>query len=165
LLLTLKQLGKEVSEDIHEQVLVAEQKTELFKKTIQKLQKDLNKTLALSEEVNAERKELEDKLDLVQKAKRTEKPQSFFVAPQQDVPALLGQETVKTPKDKIEKKVARIEGSFEGAVGFSAGVVKEIYRMADEEMGINEMVRRTKLSRAEVQLILNLRGNRFTTPN
>jgi hypothetical protein len=30
---------------------------------------------------------------------------------------------------------------------------------------MNEIVRRTKLTRAEVQLILNLRGNRFTTPN
>ena len=163
LLMTLKQLGKEVSDDIHEQVLEAEEKTELFKKTIQKLQKDLNKTLMLAEEVNSERQQLEDKLDVIQKTKKRETLHSRF---QPQVDQGLSEEGVfKAPGNPIGKKRMKVERPLEGAVGFSSGVVKEVYRMADEDLAIGEIVHKTQMSRAEVQLILNLRGNRFSTPN
>src|SRR5271154_6670973 len=70
LLMTLKQLGKEVSENIQEQVKEAEEKTELFKKTVQKIQKDLNKAIELGEEVNNEKKRLEDKMKVMKSAKK-----------------------------------------------------------------------------------------------
>lgn len=163
LLLTLKQLGKEVSDDIHEQVLEAEQKTDLFKKTLQKLQRDLNKTLALAEEVNGEKKRLEDKLDVIQKAKR-EIPKPRILAPKEEFepPSPMG---IPVPEISTAKKNPKLGKPMGGAVGYSSGVVKEIYRMADEEKEMNEIVQKTQLSRAEIQLILNLRGNRFSTPN
>jgi hypothetical protein len=51
------------------------------------------------------------------------------------------------------------------AVGFPSSAVKEIYRLADSHMDVGEIARQTQLTRGEVQLILNLRSNRFTTPN
>jgi len=44
-------------------------------------------------------------------------------------------------------------------------MVGEIYRMADADMDLNEIAKKTQLTQGEIQLILNLRGNRFTTPN
>jgi hypothetical protein len=162
LLLTLKQLGKEVSDNIQEQVREAEEKTEVFKKAIQKLQKDLNKTLLLAEEVGDEKSRLEDKIKIIKSAKNVMpkilRKDSFLTSPNDET---FAKETpvksLKTVKDKRFN-----EG---GAVGFSSGLVREVYRMADCEMDVNEIVQKTQLSRAEVQLILNLRDNRFTTPN
>src|SRR5579872_1103166 len=71
LLLTLKQLGKEVSDNIQEQVRDAEDKTETFKKLIQKLQKDLNKTLILAEEVGNEKNRLEEKAKIIRASRKT----------------------------------------------------------------------------------------------
>ena len=161
--MTLKQLGKEVSDDIHEQVLEAEVKTELFKKTIQKLQKDLNKTLALAEEVNVERQRLEDKLDVIQKAKKKEAPAPRYLPQVEE--GRSEDKPLKALGNAAGKKRMKIDRPLEGAIGFSSGVVKEVYRMADEDQAIGEIVHKTQLSRAEVQLILNLRGNRFSTPN
>jgi septal ring factor EnvC (AmiA/AmiB activator) len=70
LLMTLKQLGKEVSDNIQEQVKEAEEKTDYFKKIIQKLQKDLNKTALLAEEITGEKKHLEEKIKVIQTAKK-----------------------------------------------------------------------------------------------
>jgi DNA repair exonuclease SbcCD ATPase subunit len=157
LLLTLKQLGKEVSDNIQEQVREAEEKTEIFKKTIQKLQKDLNKTLALAEEVNNEKKRLEEKMKIIQ----TSKKRTAKVAPPS--------ETGETEAKQIDavKKVTKSSGFYDRdrTVGFSSALVKEVYRLTDESMNVNQIVQETGLSRAEIQLILNLRGNRFTTPN
>jgi len=165
LLMTLKQLGKEVSDNIQDQVRGAEEKTEAFKKNIAKLQKDLNKVTELAEEVNRERNRLEEKTKVLQIARKT-LPKIF---PQFEKSGLISSEE---PSNEISKtlKVKRVKrsGGFnnrEGAVGFSSEMVQEVYRLVDVEMSLNEIVRRTKLSRAEVQLILNLRGNRFTTPN
>jgi hypothetical protein len=154
LLLTLKQLGKEVSDNIQEQVRVAEDKTELFKKVLSKLQKDLKKTLELAEEVNGEKKHLEEKMGVIQMAKKT------FPKVR---PADLSSKTSKQFSGKIFSKTK--ENETGEMVGFSSGIIKEVYRLADEEHELNEIVKRTQLSHAEVQLILNLRGNRFTTPN
>lgn len=166
LLLTLKQLGKEVSDNIQEQVKEAEDKSEAFKKTVQKLQKDLNKAIALAQELEIEKDRLEHKLGVIQSAKKPSKVNSvetkeLFL---KETPPDLEFPVVSAGKGyKNEKKLKSVPGR--SAVGFSSGLVKEVYRLADSELELNEIVQKTQLSRAEIQLILNLRDNRFTTPN
>jgi hypothetical protein len=160
LLLTLKQLGKEVSDNIQEQVKEAEEKTEVFKKIIQKLNKDLNKTLVLADEVGSEKTRLEEKIKIMKTAKKRVGPLMPMNPESKDS---------KTDYVKgLEKAVKIGKGQGfpgVGTVGFSSALVREVYRLADTQLEINEIIRKTKLSRAEVQLILNLRDNRFTTPN
>ena len=166
LLLTLKQLGKEVSDNIQEQVMEAETKTETFKKLLLTLQKDLNKTIALAEEVGSEKARLEEKVKVI----RTSKKVSPKALPLNEEPFLKSTPSISigpnSENEKIvnSKKKKRFQG-FGPAVGFSSGLVREIYRLADLDMDLNDIVQKTHLSRAEVQLILNLRDNRFTTPN
>ena len=142
LLMTLKQLGKEVSDDIQEQVKEAEVQTEQFKKVAAKLQRDLRKTVLLAEEVNREKTRLEEKLSVMRTAK---KKSAKFPARPGDRPS----------------RPAGEEKTF----GVPSSVVSEIYRLADDEMDLNEIARQTQLTQGEIQLILNLRGNRFSTPN
>lgn len=158
LLLTLKQLGKEVSDNIQEQVREAEEKTELFKKVVAKLQKDLRKAAHLAGQVELEKKHLEEKLGAIETAKG--KPSR----PEDEISRELKKDDAVPP---LEKEFPR-GLNFDNATGghaFSSGLVKEVYRLCDEQMKISEIVQRTKLSRAEVQLILNLRGNGFTASN
>jgi hypothetical protein len=165
LLLTLKQLGKEVSDNIQEEVKEAEEKTEIFKKVVLKLQKDLTKVTKLSDEVNAERTHLEEKAKAIETAKRIV---SKVLPPTK---SSFSETTVKGEKrvrNKMEKSEVPPGLGFDGSektMGFSSGLVREVYRLADKKTVINEIIQRTQLSRAEVQLILNLRGNRFTAPN
>jgi len=160
LLTTLKQLGQEVSESIREQVETAESRTEALKKTLERLEKDLESAKALSGEVVEEKRHLEEKAELLRAAKkeqakaRMDDPRAYL-APGLTAPAL---------NPVMPGKSEAVAGRRAG-VGFSSGTVKEVYRLADEEKGIPEIVRKTKLTRAEVQLILNLRGNRFTASN
>ena len=166
LLLTLKQLGKEVSDNIQEQVRDAEDKTETFKKLIQKLQKDLNKTLILAEEVGNEKNRLEEKAKII-RASRKVKPKVLPSVKEtflKKAPDELNFSKVEPGKTLKSRKNVQLQG-YGAAVGFSSGLVREVYRLADEEMDLNEIIQKTQLSRAEVQLILNLRDNRFTTPN
>ncbi len=156
LLMTLKQLGKEVSDNIQEQVREAEEKTEAFKKINLKLQKDLQKVSRLAAEVDAEKARLEEKIAAIQTAKgKTSKSTAASEArkPQDDA------------NDEAPGSPGLDLGSPEGGLGFSSRIVREVYRLSDKKMEMGEIVQRTKLSRAEIQLILNLRGNGFTTPN
>lgn len=159
LLLTLKQLGKEVSDNIQEQVRVAEEKTETFKKVTVKLQRDLQKAIKLAEEVDIEKNHLEDKLTAIETAKKNSSAKSTTAS----------KNTQEHPGGKDPEEVDTIKktsfGKVKGGLGFSAGVVQEVYRLSDEKKEMGEIVHRTKLSRAEIQLILNLRGSGFTTPN
>jgi hypothetical protein len=166
LLLTLKQLGKEVSENIQEEVRGAEAKTEVFKKVIVKLQKDLKKTLALAEEVRLEKIRLEEKVKFIQTTKQ--------VSPKESDPRVKPDSTLNQKNksgsinSEVDNEKPKKSVSFDrrrGTVGFSSGLVREVYRLVDENISLNEIIQRTQLSRAEVQLILNLRDNRFTTPN
>jgi len=160
LLLTLKQLGQEVSENIREQVEMAESRTDVLRKTLDRLEKDLENARVLSGEVDEEKRHLEGKAGLLRAAKREQAkaqgddPRSYL-APGLTAPGV-------DPVMPIKSET--IPGRRAG-VGFSSGTVKEVYRLADEEKGIQEIIRRTKLTRAEVRLILNLRGNRFTASN
>ncbi len=156
LLLTLKQLGKEVSDNIQEQVEEAEEKTEHFKKTIQKINKDLSETLVLAEEVGAEKNRLEEKISIIKKARKKTKNKESLAAGSEIADGF--GKTEKKPNNSGFSGVGR-------TVGFSSDLVREVYRMADTQLGVNEIIQKTRLSRAEIQLILNLRDNRFTTPN
>jgi hypothetical protein len=164
LLMILKQLGKEVSENIQEQVREAEEKTDLFKRTVQKLQKDLDKAIELADEVNGEKKRLEDKMKVMRTTKKKSPippsiEEHLFSSGKFSLPS-----PPSEPRTKEDGKINTPKNTG-SAIGYSSGVVREVYRLADAEMVLSEIVRRTKLSRAEIQLILNLRGNRFTTPN
>jgi hypothetical protein len=157
LLMTLKQLGKEVSDNIQERVQDAEEKTEALKKITAKLQRDLNRISKLSEDVEGEKRDLEDRMGALQAAKRT---------PVRKLPEAAGSGVaVDLPLPKREGKGGTETEPEAGPMGFSRDLVGKIYLLADEKLDLNEIARRTRLTRAEVQLILNLRGNRFTTPN
>jgi DNA-binding transcriptional regulator GbsR (MarR family) len=144
----------------------AEAKTEAFKKIILTLQRDLNKTMALAEEVSDEKSRLEEKAKIIRTSKKISPKasplieESFLKSTPSETVAPISEDG----KILNAKKKKRLRG-FGPAVGFSSGLVREIYRLADLEMNVNEIVQKTQLSRAEVQLILNLRDNRFTTPN
>lgn len=159
LLMTLKQLGKEVSENIQEQVQEAEAKTEDFKKVVSKLQRDLNKVTKLAEEVDAEKRHLEEKIVAVEIAKK----KSSLVNPGNPDSSLGSNGLSPSPNTKFPQGLGL--GSSKRTKGFSSGVVREVYRLSDENIEMSEIVQKTKLSRAEIQLILNLRGNGFSTPN
>ena len=153
LLMTLKQLGKEVSDNIQEQVREAEEKTETFKKAVAKLKKDLPQLTKLAEEVGFERNHLEDKLNAMEAARKHGRKGPGGVTPNN--PA--------TSESKEGLKSLLVP-SGEG-LGFEPAIVKEVYRLSDAKAQMNEIVRKTQLSRAEIQLILNLRGNGFTSSN
>ena len=163
LLVTLKQLGKEVSENIQEQVREAEEKTETLKKIVQKLQRDLGRVTALAEEVTGEKNHLEEKNKIIQISKQSRPkvlpPMESIGFPRMAAMEDKENESQAPPSQKRPPKPVR------KAMGVSSEAVKEVYRLADQSLGLNEIVQSTKLSRAEVQLILNLRGNRFSTPN
>lgn len=159
LLMTLKQLGKEVSDNIQEQVREAEEKTEVFKKITAKLQRDLQKVSKLAAEIEAEKSHLEDKVKVIHRAKENLNSKSTTRSAPLRKPRTEGD----APTTEAVEGLALDKG--EGGFGFSSGVVQEVYRLSDEKMNLGEIIQRTKLSRAEVQLILNLRGNGFTTPN
>lgn len=158
LLITLKQLGKEVSDNIQEQVREAEEKTETFKKVTVKLQRDLQKLSKLAEEVDAEKLHLEEKMKIIDTAKKKSMSNPGSQRQFSDHRETQGPEMTKR-EQKFEL------GRAKDGLGYSAGVVEEVHKLLDEKMEITEIVQRTKLSRAEIQLISNLRGNGFTTPN
>jgi hypothetical protein len=154
LLVTMKQLGKDVSDEIEKKIVESEEKTELFNHSIQKLENELKATMELAGEITAERDRLEGKVKVIRSMsdKKEKLPSDEKVSG-------------RTPS-KSEKKKKNIEtkpGAY--SVGFSSGVIRQVYKMADSEAELAEIARVTKLSKAEVSLILNLRENRFTAPN
>lgn len=163
LLMTLKQLGKEVSDNIQEQVRLAEEKTEAFKKNVAKLHRDLSKVTALTEEVTNEKTHLEKKLDAIKTAKK-KVPKAMDAYKGELLEGNLGADKMELQPLR-DGDAAQPTAPVEQGTGFSSGIVREVYRLADAEIGLNEIVQKTELTRAEVQLILNLRENRFSTPN
>jgi hypothetical protein len=161
LLLTLKQLGKEVSENLQEQVRDAEAKTEKLKKMIGKMDKDLLKVVQLSETIEREREHLEEKEALLQ-ASRNKRPIPSTVREIEDL-------ALKSLPPQIKKSVDDpsdlVDPFSVGGSQFSTKVLREVYRLAEKNNDLSDIAHKTKLSKAEVQLILNLRGNRFSTPN
>jgi len=153
LLLTMKQLGKDVSDDIQKKISESEEKAEIFKQNLKKLEGQLSMTMDLAEEVNAERGRLENKIRLIRStASKKEKLPS-------------DEKVTNRSISRAEKKKKSLTPRAGYSVGFSSGIVKQVYKMIDSDSDINEISKVTKLSKAEIQLILNLRENRFTAPN
>jgi hypothetical protein len=153
LLLTMKQLGKDVSDDIQKKISESEEKAEAFKKNLKKLESQLSMTMELADEVGAERARLENKTRLINSgASKREKTGS-------------NEKNTEKSFSRVEKrkKVLRSQSGY--SVGFSSEIIKQVYKMVDNDVDINEILKATKLSKAEIQLILNLRENRFTAPN
>jgi len=152
MLVTLKQVGSEASEGIQEKVREAEAKTKRLRELMKKVDSDLTRISRLSEDVAGEKAHLDDKWNLMQATRQrpeSVRPEDLYRRPEPSKP-------VADPEDST--------GSAQ-PLSFPSDAVREIYRFADESMDISEIARRTKLTRGEVQLILNLRGNRYTTPN
>ncbi len=156
LLMTLKQVGAEVSEDIQDKVKEAEAKTKRLRELLKTAEEDLAHVSRLSEDVSSEKNHLDEKWSLMRAAQPHPEPteDEDFSGDSEDRDSMELPRAEARQKEKSGKSLA-----------FSSDAVKEIYRLADDEMDLGEIVRRTKLTRGEVQLILNLRGNRFTTPN
>ena len=153
LLLTLKQLGNEVSENIQKEVRIAEEKTDLLQKLFRKIHKEIEKTDQL-------------KSDFDDTNTSTEKKVAFLRAPKSGkIPATKkrNQESSSTRITNQEK--VSLNKNESGMHGLSSEIVREVYSLADTDNDLKTICEKTQLSLAEIQLILNLRGNRFTTPN
>lgn len=153
LLLTLKQLGNEVSQSIQKEVRIAEEKTDLLQKLIKKIQKESMRIDALKPDVEITRKNKDNNVAFIQLPKGDKKSNS------KNIPREMSKDLFK----KNQPDSSKDEGS--GMHGLSSEIVREVYRLIDEENDLKSISEKTELSLAEIQLILNLRGNRFTTPN
>jgi hypothetical protein len=149
LLSTMKQLGKDVSNDIQDKIDESEKKIKIFNQNVINFENKLKTTLQPTEGVGVEKNEIENirivtnkKSEIPSDDRRVEKTES--------------------PTAKTAKKSIPITGY---SIGFSSGIIKQVYKMIDSNRDINEVVKATKLTKAEVSLILNLRENRFTAPN
>ena len=154
LLVTLKQVGSEASEGIQQKVREAEAKTKRLRELVRKVDADLDRISRLSQDVTGEKDRLDEKWSLMQAGNHVTRSS--------------GRES-KSSEAPAGAAPRSVEPSGTAPAGqtlaFSSDAVREIYRLADSSVEIGEIARRTKLTRGEVQLILNLRGNRFTTPN
>jgi hypothetical protein len=153
LLTAMKKLGKEVSDDIQNKINEAEEKAEIFKKNLEKLESQLSVTMELAEEVNLERSRLENKVKLIRSS----------VNPEEKLPS--DEKSSRKAILRAEKKKKAQTPRAGYSVGFSSTVIKQVYKMTDSNLNIGYISKATKLSKAEIQLILNLRENRFTAPN
>jgi len=154
LLVTLRQVGGEVSGELQGKVREAEAAGVRIGKQLEELGKNLESLEKTAAVVLAEKEHLESKAQALKAArKKTSKPSGNPVEP----------DSLLTAEEEME--FAEEGPESPNAVGFSTNAVKEIYRLADKELNVTEIARKTHLTRGEVQLILNLRGNRFTTPN
>jgi hypothetical protein len=153
LLSAMKQLGNDVSEDIQNKINESEKKTEIFKRSLDKLESQLNGALELAEEVNTERGRPVNKIKFI----RT-------IASQKEKLPSNGKIADKSIS-RVEKKKKALMPKTGYSIGFSSGIVKQVYKMIDENMDISEVAKATRLTRAEINLILNLRENRFTASN
>jgi hypothetical protein len=151
LLSTMKQLGEDVSADIQKKIAEFEGKTEVFNDDIKTFERKINLKFELSKKETIEKADLKTKiaalstnenLKLISKKKVLDKRISGF-----------------------EKKQKKIIAKPNYSTGFSSGIIKQVYKMVDGNSGISEVVKATKLTKAEISLILNLRENRFTAPN
>jgi hypothetical protein len=162
LLVTLKQVGSEASEGIQQKVKEADAKTQRLKELLKKVDADLLRIYRLSEDVSGEKERLDGKWQVMQAARFRKEPDALRPAPSTPAQEKRKDAAAAPETDKAKANFGGLAGS---AVAFSSEAVKEIYRLADTSVDVGEIARRTKLTRGEVQLILNLRTNRYTTPN
>jgi predicted nuclease with TOPRIM domain len=156
LLVTVRQVGGEVSGRLHDKVREAEKTLTRLESILDGLRPEMEDLRELAKEMASEKEHLEAKRVSLKSTRRSEAPLSIF-------------ENDFHPQDleADDEAAEEVEGTSvsSAGVGFPSSAVKEIYRMADSHMDVGEISRRTQLTRGEVQLILNLRSNRFTTPN
>jgi len=138
ILSSTKQSGKDASEEIQEKINDIEQKVEAFNRNFKKLEKQLNLKLALARESSSGAENIEA-MDLPKDKKN-----------------------ILSETNGSERKTIQKNGY---SIGFSSTVIKQVYEMMDSNKEIAEVIKATKLTKAEISLILNLRENRFTAPN
>ena len=153
LLSTMKQLGKDVSNEIQNKIDESEEKIKVINQDIKKFENQFKVTLDLSEKVGAEKDKLKNKIKVI-RAETSRTNEGFS----DDKGA---GKTVSPIRNEAKNLIPRT--SY--AIGFSSGIIKQVYKMIDSNRDINEVVKVTKLTKAEVNLILNLRENRFTASN
>jgi predicted nuclease with TOPRIM domain len=153
LLATVRQVGGEVSERLQDKVKEAEASISRLDSILEELRPELEELQELSREVASEKEHLESKRVSLRSSRRPAKP---LPAPKEDLPLDLEEGDDEGAEEALISSTA---------VGFPSSAVKEIYRLADHQMDVGAIARQTHLTRGEVQLILNLRSNRFTTPN
>lgn len=153
LLLTLKQLGNEVSENIQKEVRIAEEKIDLLQRLFRKIHKEIEKTDQL-------------KSDFDDADKNTEKKVAFLRAPKTGKISATKKRNQESSSTRIKNQgKVSLNKNESGMHGLSSEIVREVYHLADTDNDLKTICEKTQLSLAEIQLILNLRGNRFTTPN
>jgi hypothetical protein len=153
LLAAMKQLSKDVSNDIQNKIDESEEKIKVFNQSIKKIENQFKTTLEPTEKVGAEINDFKNEIENIRTA--TNKKNEIF----SDAGRV---EKTKVPSAKAARKSIALTGH---SIGFSSGIIKQVYKMIDSNRDIAEVVKATKLTKAEVNLILNLRENRFTAPN
>ncbi len=152
LLLTLKQLGNEVSENVQKEVRIAEEKTDEMQRLMRKVQREIERTSQSSHILKAEKNRLGER--------------TYAEVPKLNKSSTFKNKSLKNKKENLGSpggEPSKINKT--SMLGLSSKIVQEVYRLADAENDSKMICEKTQLSLAEIQLILNLRGNRFTTPN
>lgn len=147
LLVTMKQVGSESAEQVEKRVQEAAQHMEHWESLLAKIKHEAALCERLAEDLQAEREQLSMQLKMTRAARSAQKKKKKKEAASA-FPAL----------EQREEKKGNV-------LGLPQGAVEEVYRMADESKDVAEIARKMQLTRGEVQLILNLRGNRFTLSN
>ncbi len=151
LLLIMKEVGKKVTDEVRAQVESADKKKE-------ELEINIHNMKILHSKINKSTNDLKcllpDNTAMFKGSNNTDNGIKKNTRGTNEI--------INVPK-KGFKKPQFIQG--EEMVSFSSSIVKEIYRLVDDDYELNEIAKITKLSLAEIQLILNLRGRNFTTPN
>ncbi len=153
LLSEMKQLGKDVSGDIQNKIEESEEKIKVFNQNIKSFENRFKVTLDFSEKTATGKSKLKNKIKVIRAASSRTNEVSLDDKGIDENASSIGKET----KSLIPKTGY--------SIGFSSGIIKQVYKMIDSHRDIGEVVKATKLTKAEVNLILNLRENRFTAPN
>ncbi len=144
LLSSAKQSGKDALEEIQEKINDFERKVEAFSGDFRKLEKKSSLKSTLAKESNS----VDDEMDI-----------KIIDLPKGEKHALF-----ENNRPRIKKNRKNVQEN-DYSIGFSSTVIKQVYKMIDDNKEIAEVIKATKLTKAEISLILNLRENRFTTPN
>jgi hypothetical protein len=153
LLSAMKQLGKDVSSDIQNKIEESEEKMKVFNQNIKNFENQFMMTSNLSEKAGTEKDKLKSKVKVIR------------TSPNRKNEVSLDDKGIHETASSIRKEAKSLIPQTGYSIGFSSGIIKQVYKMIDGNRDIGEVVKATKLTKAEVNLILNLRENRFTAPN
>lgn len=153
LLSEMKQLGKDVSGDIQNKIDESEEKIKVFNQNIKNFENRFKAVSNFSEKVATEKGKLKNKIKVI----RTVQSRRDEVSSDN--------KGIDENASSVGKETKSLIPQTGYSIGFSSGIIKQVYKMIDSHRDIGEVVKATKLTKAEVNLILNLRENRFTAPN